>query len=119
MFSYTDPAEQIFSYQPWLILSRNERFPSRSLNGDGRVQSWLLDSNIVNLVTMLTVSWVEIFVASEQLAALEENEFYWHELEGLAVRNLLGESLGVVGKLMETGANDVLLVEDECDGTQS
>ena len=60
---------------------------------------------------------VRIFVASEQLAALEENEFYWHELEGLAVRNLLGESLGW-REIMETGANDVLLVEDECDGIE-
>jgi 16S rRNA processing protein RimM len=119
VFSYTDPAEQIFSYRPWLILSRNELVPVEI--AEWRWQGSKLVARLKHCESRNDADRLvgsEIFVASEQLAALEENEFYWHELEGLAVCNLLGESLGVVGKLMETGANDVLLVEDECDGTR-
>ena len=119
VFSYTDPAEQIFTYQPWVIYSRNECIPAEV--AEWRWQGSKLIARFKHCESRNDADRLagsEIFVVSEQLAALEENEFYWHELEGLAVRNLPGESLGVVKTLMETGANDVLLVEDERDGVR-
>ena len=45
---------------PTLVdLSRNEQVPVEIANGDGRAQSWSPDSNIANLVTMLTASWAQ------------------------------------------------------------
>ena len=56
---------------------------------------------------------VEIAIQPDQLAETVEGEFYWHQLEGLTVMNLLGEKLGTVERLIETGANDVLVVQGE------
>ena len=51
-----------------------------------------------------------IGIKQEQLADLVDGEYYWHQLEGLLVVNGRGEELGIVEKLIETGANDVLVV---------
>jgi 16S rRNA processing protein RimM len=52
----------------------------------------------------------QIAIRSEQLDVLDEGEFYWRDLMGCRVVNLAGEDLGRVSKLMETGANDVLVL---------
>lgn len=41
---------------------------------------------------------------------LANDEFYWVDLIGLTVENLRGESLGVVGDLMDNGAHPILRV---------
>lgn len=53
---------------------------------------------------------VELEVEAEVLPPLEEGEYYWAELQGLQVINRQGECLGRVSHLLETGANDVLVV---------
>jgi 16S rRNA processing protein RimM len=53
----------------------------------------------------------EVAVPREALPAPAENEFYWADLIGLNVVNMDGEDLGVVSQVVETGANDVLVVE--------
>ena len=47
-----------------------------------------------------------------QLPQLDADEFYWTDLEGLDVVNTSGTLLGRVISLMETGANDVLVVSN-------
>ena len=41
---------------------------------------------------------------------LDDGEYYWHQLEGLSVVNAAGDDLGIVERVMETGANDVLVI---------
>ncbi|RZI40663.1 ribosome maturation factor RimM [Herbaspirillum sp. HC18] len=41
---------------------------------------------------------------------LDDNEFYWVDLIGLAVENLQGETLGTVADLMDNGAHPILRV---------
>jgi len=54
-----------------------------------------------------------IAVEESQLPVLSEGEFYWKQLIGLQVENLQGHKLGTVDDLVETGANDVLVVVSE------
>ena len=55
----------------------------------------------------------EIGVYRDQLPETEPGEYYWNDLKGLKVVTLQGESLGIVDHLIETGANDVLVVKGE------
>ena len=62
----------------------------------------------------------EVAVSSDEFPALTGDDFYWHELVGLQVitTNEAGEDLllGKVTQMMETGANDVLVVKS-CKGS--
>ena len=52
-------------------------------------------------------------VDRQQLPQLEENKYYWDDLIGLNVYDLQHNDLGKVIELIETGANDVLVVSGE------
>ena len=54
-----------------------------------------------------------VYVSVEQLPPLTEDEYYLHDLIGLDVYQDGGEYLGVLAEILETGANDVYLVEDD------
>jgi len=52
----------------------------------------------------------EVSVARADLPSPEDNAFYWSDLIGLTVFNREGVELGRIASLMETGAQDVLVV---------
>lgn len=116
VLSSTTPAENIQSYQPWWICSQQAwvkvEVDAFQVQGKGFVAHLV---GIDDRDAARAVCHRDIYVAKSQLPALADNEYYWHELEGLrvfgigdaAARVLLGE----VVSLMETGANDVLVVK--------
>jgi len=55
----------------------------------------------------------EIGIRRDQLPALAPGEYYWNDLIGLRVFNTEGDDFGTVQQLLETGANDVLVVQGE------
>ena len=55
---------------------------------------------------------MRIAVSRDDFPAPATNEFYWSDLVGLKVVNAAGVVLGSVTRVFETGANDVLVVED-------
>ncbi len=57
----------------------------------------------------------QIAVERETLPPTASGEYYWHDLQGLQVKNLQGESFGEVVDLIETGANQVLVVRGETE----
>ena len=57
----------------------------------------------------LTGAWI---TAEEQLDCdLPENEYYHYQLVGLTVKTHTGELLGIVTDIIETGSNDVYVVD--------
>lgn len=111
VYSYTDPMEGIFEYSPWSV-SRGGRRQTIEVE-EGKRQGKGLVARPVgfsdrNHAEQLA-GW-EIRVDKARLPTLDEGEFYWHQLEGLAVINTQGERFGRIDYLFETGSNDVMVV---------
>ena len=63
---------------------------------------------------------LDIAVPRSELPAAGGDEFYWADLIGLKVINIDDEELGRVSRIVQTGANDVLVVvadggADKCE----
>ncbi|WP_177307099.1 ribosome maturation factor RimM [Pseudoduganella namucuonensis] len=56
-----------------------------------------------------------VYVRRSHFPELETDEFYWSDLIGLAVENLQGEHLGVVGDMMSNGPQSILRVAPVAD----
>jgi len=110
--SWTRPMEAILNYQPWLL--GEEQKPVNIV--DGRRQGKGLAALLPDMhdrEQAMTLVGQQISVNRDQLPATEEDEYYWADLEGLEVHTLSGEILGRVERLMETGANDVLVIKGQ------
>lgn len=118
VFSYTRPREGILNYDTWW-LSRpggpvSYRLAEGRPHGEGIVAR--LDGiDDRDQATDLVGS--EIAIRLSQLPPTAAGEYYWTQLEGLRVVNLVGEELGHVSGLFETGANDVMVVKATGDGS--
>ncbi|KAA8784602.1 16S rRNA processing protein RimM [Paenibacillus sp. 4624] len=83
------------------------------------VESARLHKNmyIVRLKEYGNINEVEKFkggiakVSKENLAELEEGEYYFHQIVGCAVITEEGETLGTISEILTPGANDVWVVK--------
>lgn len=60
-----------------------------------------------------SLAGAEIAVAAELLPRLPKGEFYWRDLIGMQVATREGIELGEVEQMLETGANDVMVLKGE------
>jgi len=112
--SHTEPREAISQYSPWILKKRGEEQTQRvlKLQRNGKSVIAQLDNVDDRNQAEILVGY-DIYVQRDQLQKLPEQEYYWTDLEGLTVFNLDNASLGKVDYLIETGANDVLIVKDD------
>jgi 16S rRNA processing protein RimM len=61
----------------------------------------------------------EVAVLRAEMPAAEDGEFYWTDLIGLKVVNKERYDFGRVSRVLQTGANDVLVVAGAKGGTES
>ena len=110
--SWTRPMEAILEYQPWLL--GEDKRPVKIIDGrkQGKGLAALLPG-FEDREQAATLVGSKIFVGRDQLPATGDDEYYWSDLEGLDVHTTKGEVLGQVERLMETGANDVLVIRGE------
>lgn len=114
IFSYTRPRENVLTYSPW-YLQRGGRWEAVGLL-EGRLQGKGVVARLQGVEDRDQAQALidtDVAVRREQLPPSGENEFYWVDLLGLRVVNRDGVELGVVKQMMETGANDVLVVEGD------
>jgi len=55
---------------------------------------------------------LEVWTRKEYLPKLAEDEFFWHDLEGLTVKTTAGTEIGIVKGLLDTGGHDILVVKN-------
>ncbi len=110
--SFTDEIDAILDYFPWsLKLGNNTRSVDvtdwRKHNKGLIVKVGGIDDrdNAQALVGS------EILINESSLPELSQGDYYWRDLIGMAVVTTQGYDLGVVSELLETGANDVLVVK--------
>ena len=128
--SYTRPPEEILGYACWTLTPRERPGnPEGAGRGAGTCQSRrVVDSRLQSrsLIVKLegiscrdeaqTLAGMRVCVPTDDLPALPRGEYYWSQLIGLEVVNLAGEALGTVDHLVETGANDVLVLRSRDGG---
>jgi len=122
VFSNAQPRENIFSYQPWQLYSGEKVLEIDVQNW--RKQGKTLVAKIKGINSRdeaRDLMGAVIAISESQLPPLDKGEFYWSQLVGMQVLSDHGgvsTQLGQVGELMETGANDVLVVRDQGKGTE-
>jgi len=114
VFSFTDPRENILTYSPWLLKKGDE---TKMVNVvDGQLQGKTIVAQLAGIddrdQAASLMGW-DIFITQDQLPRPAKGEYYWSELIGLQVETVAGVQLGVVDSLLETGANDVIIVHGE------
>ncbi len=118
IYSYTQPRENVLHYSPWQLSHRGEVRTLKVM--EGRRQGKAVVARLQGIESREqaeALRGARISIERSQLLPLAEGEYYWADLIGLEVFDSLGNSLGKVTNLMETGANDVLLVHGE-DGRE-
>ncbi|WP_353221472.1 ribosome maturation factor RimM [Salinisphaera sp. C84B14] len=119
VYSYTRPAVNLLEYEDWLIGRQDETWrPFRVL--DAREQGKTLvaclaanDMPLADRDAAAELIDLQIAVERDQLPEPEDGEYYWFDLVGLDVVTLDGTPLGRVKAMMETGANDVLVLQGD------
>lgn len=126
VYSYTRPAKNLTGYERWFLnnsaegcheewrsfsvvqaQSHGKALIAQLADAEGRV----VDDRDVAAALV----GADLAIARSEMPPLPDGEHYWHDLIGLEVINREAESLGHVTRMMETGANDVLVVTSDCE----
>lgn len=117
--SYCEPPDRLFKYKG-LELRRGER----SLAVLWRARQATKEGFIVEIDGIAdrdqALPWLgaEVSIARSQLPKLKPGQYYWVDLEGLAVRGAVDKfDFGIVQQVLDTGANLVLRVR-HADGKE-
>lgn len=114
VFSFTDRRENILNYSPWLLKKGGETKQVKVVEGQlqGKVVVARIDGINDRDQAESLMGW-DIYISPSQLPKAAQGEYYWSDLIGLTVETVLGVQLGKIDSLLETGANDVVIVKGE------
>jgi len=110
--SFTDPRDAIFDYQPWLLGEARKDVVLERGQPNGKTLIALFPG-VDSVEQARVLVGQEIRVPRTALPTASDGQWYWSDLIGLAVINRDGVPLGRVRSMIETGANDVMVLEGE------
>ena len=109
----TEFADSLLDYKVWWI-GRNGAYRAYTVL-DSHVQPKKLGAKLEGVNdrdAAFALKGCEIAIPRSSMPVPAEGEYYWADLIGLEVFNVQDERFGVIEKLFETGANDVIVVND-------
>jgi len=113
VYSHTQPRENILTYPIWYLQDGAGWSPFKLESG--RPHSKGIVAKFVDYDDRdqaIELQQKTIAIKRDQLPVLEEGEYYWEQLVGLNVRNLEKIDFGTIDSMLETGANDVMVVKE-------
>lgn len=111
--TFTDSIENAVNYRPWFVTDAKGQWSILAVE-QVDYQSERLLIKIQGIDTPEAARCYTgklLHIPRNKLPVLQENEYYWSDLEGLTVIDQHGDVLGKVSFLLETGSNDVLVVK--------
>lgn len=113
IYSNTSPRGNIIGYRPWLI-ERDGEFVAVEVKGRLQGKHVLAKlEGIEDRNQAEALTGCRLFIRPEQLPQLAADEYYWSDLIGLQVETIDAEPLGEIASMMETGADDVMVLQGE------
>ena len=129
VMAYTDPPANLADYLPWLVATRlRDGARAKGSADSGSPARWRplevqeLRPHKQGFVvrfegshdrdTALGLQGLEIGVRASVLPGADSDEYYWRDLTGMEVRDQTGTAIGRVESLIQTGAHDVLVIND-------
>lgn len=112
--TFSEARETLLGFQRWMLGDRAGWTGYRLQEGRAYADGLLVRlQGIADRDAAARLRGSEVAVWRSQLPPLEDGEYYWADLEGLRVFTADGVCLGIVQRLFETGANDVMVVQGE------
>ena len=111
--SDTNPRSNIVAYKSWALEQSGTWTEVKVLGG--RPQGKTIVAQLEGFSSSEQASALigaRIGVSRSALPELGDGEYYWADLVGMHVKTLGGVNIGLVSRLFETGANDVVVIDD-------
>jgi len=116
VYSYTEPREAVLNYDRWLLTGNNGWQEATVAEGQRHGKTVIVRINGYDDRDQAAgLIGTEIGVPRDELPETDSDHYYWSDLEGLSVVHRDGTELGKVDHLLETGANDVMVVKGETE----
>jgi len=114
VFSYTEPREAVLQYKGLLLGRNGDWQPIKVAEGQRHGKTVILRlEGVDDRDQAAALIGTEIGAMRSELPEPEDGHYYWLDLIGLKVVHRDGTELGTIKDMLETGANDVMVVEGE------
>lgn len=116
LYSHTRPRIGIADYSQFYYGDKKALLKFSTIKASGKyIIGHITDVNSRDAATPYIGQ--SLFVRRDDLPELDD-EYYWQDLIGLTVINQCNQVLGTITEMMETGANDVMVIHD-ADGRET
>ena len=110
--AYTAVADDLLDYSPWYLKLKGQWQAVEPVAGRHHGKGVVVQlKECHDRDDAAALTGTEIGVYRSQLPPVDADEYYWSDLIGMQVITKEDQVLGVVDHLLETGANDVIVVK--------